>query len=245
MENDYKRKFFVSYTNADRNIKLSALDSIAFTQDMMTEYFGFLKSDSIILKNENNAIWVLTKTKVHFNKYPTWRDIIEGKVFTVDVKPIRVETEIQFKDENGDILFYANQESCAIDLTDRKIRKINTVNYPTNLETKKGINKEKYLRLKEEFSEEDKVYEQKIYSSDIDFSYHTNNVVYVRYIFNTMSCEFLDQCQITDFEIHYINETREGQTLKIYKKLKEQEIEFLIKEEEREIVRASLKYTKL
>ena len=60
-----------------------------------------------------------------------------------------------------------------------------------------------------------------------------------------MSCEFLDQCQITDFEIHYINETREGQTLKIYKKLKEQEIEFLIKEEEREIVRASLKYTKL
>ena len=68
--------------------------------------------------------------------------------------------------------------------------------------------------------------------------------MYVRYILNSLNCEFLDSCKITDFEIHYINESKEGQKLNIYRKIKDNEIEFLIKEENREIVRANLKYIK-
>ena len=244
MENEYKRKFFIGYSNCGRKVNLSVLNSLYLIQDMMTEYFGFLKSDNIILKSENNAIWVLAKTKVHFNKYPKWRDLIEGTVFTTGIKPIRVETEAQFKDKDNNVLFYANQETCVIDLTDRKIRKINTVNYPTGVQIKEGINKEKYLRLNTEFTEADKVYEQKIHSTDIDFSYHTNNVSYVKYILNSLNSDFIDSHKITDFEIHYINESKEGQKLSIYKKIKDNEIEFLIKEENREIARANLKYIK-
>lgn len=244
MENEYKRKFFIGYSNCDRKVNLSVLNSLYLIQDMMTEYFEFLKSDNIILKSENNAIWVLAKTKVHFNKYPKWRDLIEGTVFTTGIKPIRVETEAQFKDKDNNVLFYANQETCVIDLTDRKIRKINTVNYPTGVQIKEGINKEKYLRLNTEFTEADKVYEQKIHSTDIDFSYHTNNVSYVKYILNSLNSDFIDSHKITDFEIHYINESKEGQKLSIYKKIKDNEIEFLIKEENREIARANLKYIK-
>lgn len=244
MENEYKRKFFIGYSNCDRKVNLSVLNSLFLIQDMMTEYFGFLKSDNIILKSENNAIWVLVKTKVHFNKYPKWRDLIEGTVFTTGIKPIRVETEAQFKDKDNNVLFYANQETCVIDLTDRKIRKINTVNYPTGVQIKEGINKEKYLRLNTEFTEADKVYEQKIHSTDIDFSYHTNNVSYVKYILNSLNSDFIDSHKITDFEVHYINESKEGQKLSIYKKIKDNEIEFLIKEENREIARANLKYIK-
>ena len=244
MENEYKRKFFIGYSNCDRKVNLSVLNSLYLIQDMMTEYFGFLKSDNIILKSENNAIWVLAKTKVHFNKYPKWRDLIEGTVFTTGIKPIRVETEAQFKDKDNNVLFYANQETCVIDLTDRKIRKNNTVNYPTGVQIKEGINKEKYLRLNTEFTEADKVYEQKIHSTDIDFSYHTNNVSYVKYILNSLNSDFIDSHKITDFEIHYINESKEGQKLSIYKKIKDNEIEFLIKEENREIARANLKYIK-
>jgi|JFBN01.2.fsa_nt_gb acyl-ACP thioesterase len=244
MENEYKRKFFIGYSNCDRKVNLSVLNSLFLIQDMMTEYFGFLKSDNIILKSENNAIWVLAKTKVHFNKYPKWRDLIEGTVFTTGIKPIRVETEAQFKDKDNNVLFYANQETCVIDLTDRKIRKINTVNYPTGVQIKEGINKEKYLRLNTEFTEADKVYEQKIHSTDIDFSYHTNNVSYVKYILNSLNSDFIDSHKITDFEVHYINESKEGQKLSIYKKIKDNEIEFLIKEENREIARANLKYIK-
>lgn len=242
MENKYKRKFFIGYTNCDRKISLSLLDSFYLIQDMMTEYFGFLKSDNIILKRENNSIWVLTKTKVHFNNLPVWRDVVEGTVFTTNIKPIRVGTETQFKDKDDNILFYANQETCAIDLDNRKIKKISTVNYPKDLQIIEGINKEKYLKLNDEFTIDDKVSEQIVHSTDIDFSHHTNNVSYIRFILNSLSSEFLDNCKVTDFEIHYINETKEGQKLEIYRKLKDTDVDFLIKENDREIVRANLKY---
>ena len=242
MENKYKRKFFIGYSNCDRKISLSLLDSFYLIQDMMTEYFGFFKSDNIILKRENNAIWVLTKTKVHFNNLPVWRDVVEGTVFTTNIKPIRIGTETQFKDKDNNILFYANQETCAIDLDNRKIKKLSTVNYPKDLEIIEGINKEKYLKLNDEFTIDDKVSEQIVNSTDIDFSHHTNNVAYIRFILNSLSSEFLDNCKVTDFEIHYINETKEGQKLEIYRKLKDTDVEFLIKENDREIVRANLKY---
>ncbi len=244
MENKYKRKFFIGYTNCDRKISLSLLDSFYLIQDMMTEYFGFLKSDNIILKRENNSIWVLTKTKVHFNNLPVWRDVVEGTVFTTNIKPIRVGTETQFKDKDDNILFYANQETCAIDLDNRKIKKISTVNYPKDLQIIEGINKEKYLKLNDEFTIDDKVSEQIVHSTDIDFSYHTNNVAYIRFILNSLGSEFLDNCKVTDFEIHYINETKEGQKLEIYRKLRDTDVNFLIKENGREIVRANLKYKK-
>lgn len=242
MENKYNRSFFIGYTDCDRKINLSILNAFYLIQDMMTEYFGFLKSDNIVLMNENNAIWVLTKTKVHFNKLPIWRNIIEGTVFTTTIKPIRVGTETQFKDKDNNILFYANQEICAIDLDDRKIKKINTINYPKNIEIIEGVNKEKFLKLNDDFTIADKVDEQIVHSTDIDFSHHTNNVAYIRFILNTLSCDFLDNIRITDFEIHYINETKEGQNLEIYRKIKNTEVDFLIKEKDREIIRANLKY---
>ncbi len=48
--------------------------------------------------------------------------------------------------------------------------------------------------------------------------------------------------KITDFEIQYINESKEGQILKIYKKEVDKNIRFLIKDDEKEIIRANLMF---
>ena len=71
------------------------------------------------------------------------------------------------------------------------------------------------------------------------------NAVYVRDIMNSLSNDFLNKVSITDVEMHYIAESKEGQILKIYKKeLENNIIRFLIKEKEREIIRASISYSK-
>ena len=245
MKAEYKRNYQINYTEVDQNLKLGLVSAIIFHQNMGTEYFESFKSDNVVLKNKNNAAWVVSKTKVHFNKYPTWKDVIYGRSYTTKVKPIRVEMETTFKNKHDDILFVTKQESCVIDLDTKKIKKIDTVNYPYDMEIEYNLINEPFLKLNEEFSQKNFVYSQKVFSTDIDYSRHTNNVSYVRYIVNTLSCNFLDNNQITDFEIHYINESMEGQTLKIYKKEKQNSINFLIKNEEKEVVRANLKYKRI
>lgn len=242
MNTEYESKYEVSYTELGQDLELGLTNAVELVQSQVTEYFVTFGSDNKTVKEKDNALWVLSKTKVHFEKFPQWRDFIYGKSYTTKIKPIRVEMETIFKNENDEYLFGAKQEICPIDVDTRKIRKVSTIHYPKDIETKEAVDKEPYSRLIGKFDEDDFVYEQKIYSSDIDFSRHTNNAVYVRLIANVLSCDFFDKNQITDFEIHYINESVEGQVLRIYKKERKQEMEFLIKENDREISRAILKY---
>ena len=242
MKVEYKKNHSITYTEVNQEGKLDIVSSFNLVQNVMTEYFESFKSDNIRLKEKNNAIWVVTKAKMHFYKYPMWRDKIEGRGHTTKVKPIRTEMETIFKNENGELLFSVRQETCVIDLETRKIRKVDTVDYPKDMEAEEALFQDPYQILKEDFSEEDYIYKQKVFSSDIDFSRHTNNVSYVKYIINSLPCKFFEENKVTDFEIHYINETKEGQILKIYKKEKDNSIEFLITEGEREVIRAKVKY---
>lgn len=242
MKTEYESNYTISYTEVNQELELGLTNTIGIVQSIATDYFTSFGSDNKTVKDKSNALWVLSKTKVHFNKLPKWRDFVLGKSYTTKVKPIRVEMETIFKDEKDEILFGARQEVCAIDLETRKIRKIDTIHYPKDMEIRKAVDQESYSKLNEIFTEKDFVYEQKIYSTDIDYSKHKNNASYVRFISNLLSCDFLDKNQITDFEIHYLSETIEGQILKIYKKERTQEMEFLIKENNREIIRAILKY---
>ncbi len=243
MEVEYERKHRINYTETGQDLELSLVDAFNVVQNVMTEYFETFKSDNIVLKNQNNAIWVLTKTRIHFDKYPQWRDSIISRGYMTKVKPIRIETESQTYTKQKEKLFTARQECCVIDLDTRKIRKINTVNFPENMETENSAIESSYMRLKDEFSEKDFMFEQKVYSSDMDFSRHTNNTIYVKYIANTLTCNFFDENVITDMEIHYINESREGDLLQVYRKFKEKNIiEFLITSGEKEVIRAILKY---
>ena len=60
-----------------------------------------------------------------------------------------------------------------------------------------------------------------------------------------INSEILNNNIITDFEINYINESKEGQLLDIYRKDYENKIDFLIKFEENELVRARIKLKEL
>jgi len=242
MKRVYNKDYKISYSEVDKNLKLGLYESFNLAQDTVTDYFESFGGDNIIVKNKDNAVWVVSKAKVHFNKFPSWRDAIKGRCYTTKIKPIRLELETAFKNIDGEVLFVTNQESCVIDIETRKIRKINTITYPDDMEVEQSLTQGGYLKLDAQFKEDDLAYEQKIYSQDIDYSGHVNNAIYVRYLMNTLSCDFLSQNKITDFEIHYINESKEGQSLKIYKKEENKNIRFLIKDDEKEIIRANLTF---
>ena len=240
MKRVYNKDYKISYSEVDQDLKLGVYESFNLAQDTVTEYFASFGGDNIVVKNKDNAVWVVSKAKVHFNKFPLWTDVIKGICYTTKIKPIRIEVETAFKNIDDEVLFVTNQESCVIDVETRKIRKINTITYPDDMEVEQSLTQAGYLKLDDQFTEDDLAYEQKIYSQDIDYSSHVNNAIYVRYIMNALSCDFLSKNKITDFEIHYINESKEGQTLKIYKKEVDKNIRFLIKGDEKEIIRANL-----
>lgn len=59
---------------------------------------------------------------------------------------------------------------------------------------------------------------------------------------NMFDSDFLDNNMITEFEIHYINESKENQKIDIFKRMSENTINFLIKNGDKEIVKARVEY---
>lgn len=244
LENECVNKYKLGYSSMDRNMKLSLVGCANIIQDMVTELFEHIKLDNVRLKKESNVVWVLVKLKIHFNKYPVWGEKVQATSFITNKSKVRIQDNIKIENGNGEILFIAKQESCPIDVDTRKIRKLETVKFPENLEIKKAVWEEKFERFNVDFQPNDIVGQREVYSNDTDYSNHTNNVSYVRFIVNMLNSEFLDNNIITDFEINYIHESKEGQILDIYRKDDENKIDFLIKYKENELVRARIKYIK-
>lgn len=243
MKYEYKKNYEVAYSQTDKNANLKLVNAAEFFEDIETEYYGTFNSDNITLERECGAIWVITKAKFHFYRYPMWRDKVHARTYTTLVKPIRCNIEATFSDDNSNIMFVMKNEFCPIDVETRKIRKISSVNYPGDMETENSVYEEGFERLDMQFSEQDKAYDQKVMFSDIDYSNHTNNTMYIKYLSNCFTTDLLDKYVVTDFEIHYISESRENQVLSIYKKeIEHGKIVFLIKHGEREVARAVLRY---
>lgn len=243
MKYDYQKEFTLHYSEIDSSAHFSLVSCLNYIQNMSTEYFATMKTDNFTLSTQNNAVWVITKTKIKFIKRPVWKEKVCIRIYSVKVSAIRYNVEISFESETGEVLVIAKQEYCVMDIETRKARKIATVSFPNDLEVEEEKYPDDYRRLREEFLQENSCYSQKIFSQDIDFSKHTNNVSYVRFLMNLFSCGFLEEHEIKDFEIHYISESREGQNLTIYqRKISEKEIDFLIKAEDKEITRAYITF---
>ena len=238
----YNKNHTINFTEVGEDAKLNLTSAINLAQDVTGEYFEEFESDNLSLRRKNNAAWVLTKTKVHFEKHPSWKDKVKCESYTTEVKPARVELETTFRDEKDNMLFVIKQEICPIDVTTRKIKKVKEISYPSDMKIYEEISKEKFLKLNENFEKKEKVLNQTVYSTDIDFIGHVNNTIYVRYIMNTFDCKFLRENEITDFEIHYLHECKENDNLQIYKKENDNKIDFLIKNGEVDSIKAFLIY---
>lgn len=239
----YEKEHEITYSKTGTDLKLNLIGAMQLAQDIVTKYFQTFGSDNNATSKNDNAVWVLTKARIHFNKYPKWTDIINSSSNITLYKQIRVNTETVFYNKD-EISFIIAQESCPMDLTTRKIRKIDTISFPDNMEETKPLLSEPFSKLRFNVDLCNFVCNQKVQSADIDFSKHANNVSYIRFIINSFKSDYWRNKEITDFEIHYINELKEGENISIY--TAEQEIgniNILIKnEDDEEIVRAKIDY---
>lgn len=241
---EYKKDFDTCYTSIDRSGKLGLVESMDINQDMITEFFGSVGSDNRILRKNNNAAWIYTRTKMHIEELPFWNTKTHARTFVSAKSPIRFELETQLCDDRAKLLFVAKTEMCAIDFVQRKIKKISELTFPADLETGESLISEAFSKLKAEFTDDERVLSEKVYASDTDFTHHTNNTRYVKYLMNTFDSAFYDTKTITDFEIQFAKESTEGAVLDIFKKESEDKtFDFQIRSGSDVIAKALMKYS--
>lgn len=243
MENKliFESKREISSAFIDSSVRLGIAQAVLLIQDNLTECFGALGCDGIVYREKHNAFWVFTKTKVHFNRRPNWREVISAQTFPVNNAGMRTHVNTAFYDKNGEAILVANQEACVLSLETHRPLKLTTLPYPTE-NFPEPVFSEAFEKFSADFSDSDFVFEQVIRSSLIDMSHHMNNIEYIKLALCVFSDDFLQANEVSDLEVHYLGESKEGQTLKVFKQSVDAAHFIQIKESERTVFEMKIEF---
>lgn len=217
MKNTHIEKFKINDTDVDFKSKLSVCEIIKFLQIATFNHSNLIGLGHKPMEQKSNAFWVVTKIKVLINNNISSGDEIKVKTWTHPLTAIRANRDFNIKQKNR-VMVKAAAEWCCLDYNTRKIRKLESIAYPDleMVETKQ--NNIVFCNLTQEFTSKDYVYTKQIRATDIDINVHTNNLKYNTMALDAFSVEELKSFSVKEYEIHFVNESHEGDTIDIYKK---------------------------
>lgn len=235
-ENEYIQNTIVLCGQCDSLMRFKTESIFMIFQDMASRHAVYLGVDDSSLLRNDNAMWVVSKTKVKINKLPRWNDEIRVRTWPMGAEGVRCNRCYQII-KDGEVLINGITEWVIIDATTRSLRKIETTSYPNDIDwIKEKSIEDRFRRFKDDFTEEDLVYKRLIRSGDIDVTHHVNNVTYITMLLDTFSVVELENMTIGEMEVSYLNESLEGELLSIFKKKREDGTYFSIKKEDGRVV---------
>ena len=178
---------------------------------------NLIELDHETMQKKSNAFWVVTKMKVLVNKSISSQDLLKVKTWTHPLTTIRANRDFNIKIKNS-VAVKAAAEWCCLDYDTRKIRKLNSIVYPDLEMVETKNNNIEFTNLSQEFEPKHYVYTKTVRATDIDVNIHTNNLKYNVMALDAFTVEELKSFTIKEYEIHFVNESRESDKIDIYKK---------------------------
>ncbi|MCI1780234.1 MAG: thioesterase [Bacteroidales bacterium] len=214
----YTEERKISWHEIDLRQHLRPYDFMNMAQAIATVHASLLKFgyDELI---KDDDVWVLSRIKVRFLKYPKWRDNIILRTWhkgtTVSIMGLR---DFDVLNDKGETLIAATSSWLIMNLETRRIarqdsmeicrdafsqaRLVDALGKPCEkIREPKG---KKYISV------------HKVLYSDVDFNMHANNAKYIQWIMDCMDMEFLKTYSVKEFQLNYINESKLGDEIKIY-----------------------------
>lgn len=224
----------------DSLANLSVIGIFQIVENTVTELFGELSYDNITMKKKYNAIWVFAKTKIKILENIAWSNDFSAVCFISSMTRATISVDVAIKNKSDKLCVYSRVELCAMDLQTERIRKLSTIDIDDSFTMEKPETDIAFTRFNTGKLPE--CGQVQVKYTNIDFSRHTNNIEYIRFMLNTYSVQELETKPIKEMEVLYKNQSFENDLLTICKgSLGEDDI-FLVQKDDRVIVRGRIAF---
>ncbi len=222
----------------DYSANLSVLGVFRIVEDSITEFMGELKIDGLTAKRLYGAIWVFAKTKIKFLKNIEWNNEYNVTCFISKISNVTINIDVAIKNAGGELCFYSRTELCALDLQTGRIRRVSTVGVNESITTETPLTEIEFSKIEaENLPEADRV---KVKFTNIDYAVHTNNVEYIRFMFDTYRYSEMRNFRAREIEVLYQNQSFENDVLTVCKSTSCGKDVFEIRKEDKTIVKCEL-----
>lgn len=217
MKNWHKESFLVDDTHIDFSNNVPVYELIKFFQIATFNHSSKMGLDHASMLEKSNAFWVVTKLKLKLSNKIKSSDRITATTWTHELGGVRALRDCVIKKKNL-IVANCSSEWCCLDFETRRLRKMNSISYPTlEMEKTKRLNVN-FTNMRESICEKDFVYSRVIHSTDIDTNNHTNNLKYNQMALDSFSVDELKGIDISEYEIYFVNESHEKDIINIHRK---------------------------
>lgn len=242
MENFYEHNAHINISLSDAQTRVSLKSILDLFQDAVTVHTYTMGVDAHSMKTKCNDFWVVSKTCFHIYDYPKWQqDVVVG---TYPLPPTRLRGERQYyiDDADGNLLIAGMSDWCVLNCETQSLVKIADVPiYPFGMEHRRDkVYTCTHTKPMVAFSQDDYIYTKKVCFSDLDFNLHVNNAQYMSFVMDCYDSQKWKNCNITDVEIDYLSQCREGEHIDMYAKQCENALCFCGKSNDREIFKCFL-----
>ena len=239
MIDTFEKTYNILSTQIDHRAQLGMVQILGLNQDNFCEFFKLLGCDGITMIPVANCFFVATKTRFKILSSPRWLDDVRV-ISSISKKSVaRIECDCTIVDESGNVCAYGKQELCAMDSNTRRLRMVDTTLFPRDI----SIGEPNDITFdKLDFDNCDSVTQVTVQYSNTDFFGHTNNVEYVKMMLDVLPVDLVRSIEITDFEIHYIKESKAQDVLDIKYRIGDDSVLFEIYRDDAIITKAKMIY---
>lgn len=222
----------VNASDCGHKTELSIIGTFNKIEDVLCLFMKSLKLDGLTLMQKYNATWVYSKNKTQLFLPLQWNDTFIVKCFFSSKSLARAVVDIIFFNQSNEICVYSQIEMCSLDLSTRKIRKLEEFGF-NEISIHNSLIETSFEKIVS--SECKNITTRKVAFTNIDYNNHTNNIEYLRFVLDTYTpLNFIDK-SLKSIQVNYLNQSLLGDTLTIYKETLNKDDIFTIKSNDKEI----------
>ncbi len=177
---------------------------------------------------ERGLFWLMVRSRIRFHRRPLMME--ECKLTTWPNRPGHFLCDRYYALTKGEELLIEGRNEWAVLSTESGKPTRTEHIYPdgfTPLDA--SLLSEPFRRMRDDFSEEEKVKELTVQPSDIDFGRHVNNALYLRMLTDSFSLSEWEALSPLEMEVQYVAPCFEGETLSVYRRQEADGFSFAIR----------------
>lgn len=220
----FEKNYLPQFRDADRDGYVGLRGYLNYFQDMATHFMHNIHKGNDTLPEEYGIVWMYTKYKMHIIRKAGFTGELNMKTWIPEGRSPAVIRQNLLISENGEEYARGCVESCLYHISGKRLVRLKEIDFPTDIAEDVIFDIQGFQKFPADPAEMEYVYTYQVRYTDLDKTGHMTNLKYVDLFLNAFDSKFFEEFQIKEFELHFLDQCFEGETIHVYKKLSDEGI---------------------
>lgn len=214
--NRYDKDDIITMSDTAFDGKAGIAEIMRIFQSAVTQHTHLLGVDAPAVYKKLGAKWVITRIRFEIDKRLRVGDEYTVSTWPLEAKPLRFGRSFVISTKDGTAV-RAYSDWCLLDTKTDAVIRSSRLSMPIDEYLTDTVTESKFSMAKGEFTADDALFSRTMRVSDLDLNRHVNNISYIKLALDCFSANELDALDIKSFEMYYVSQCYEGDTLTLYR----------------------------